>query len=141
MTLLTEEYQIRRSTDPAMVPFTRLKLPLPDQTIYREHAKYYLRADQSRVGDGFPTLTWVWDILTDNKLSILLGFLDGNDYADVRVRTEARLGTTANAEVSFLTFDAVMLKPILSGQEGVPVARSHTALQTVSVNFRQLEAV
>ena len=141
MTTLHDEYQIRRAADPAMMSFTRLGLPIPDQVVYREFAKYYVRADQSRVGDGFPILLWVWDILTDRKLSILLSILDGAEYAVVRVRSEARTGIEPNPIASFKTFDAVMLKPVISGEEGIPVARSHVALQTVTVQFRKLEIV
>lgn len=141
MSILTDAYQIRRAADPALMSFTMLKLPLPDQVVYREHAIYYPRADFSRVGDGYPSLTWVWDVLSDNKLSILLAVLDGAEYADVRVRTEARTGDYSNPTASMKTFDAVMLKPIVSGEEGIPVARSHLAMQTVTVQFRKLEVV
>lgn len=141
MTLLQNEYQIRRSTDPAMMSFTRLELPLPDQVVYRTASAYYVRADQSRVGDGYPTLLWVWDVLSIRKLSILLSLLDGAEYANVRVRSEAKDGTQPNPYASFVTFDGVMLKPIVSGDEGLPIARSHNAMQTVSVQFRKLEVV
>jgi len=141
MTTLTDEFQIRRAAGSTLMSFTMLRLPIPDQVIYREAAKYYMRADFSRVGDGFPTLTWVWDVLSDAKLSILLTILDGEDYASVRVRTSARTGVEPGPAAAFKTFDCVMLKPVVSGEEGIPVARSQLAMQTVTVQFRELEIV
>lgn len=141
MTSLQDEYQIRRSTDPAMMSFTVLRLPIPDQEIYATAAKIYARADFSRVGDGYPSLTWVWDVLSWGNLATLLDLLDGAEYTDVRVRCETRDGTYPNAIASFKTFTAVMLKPIMSGTDGVPIARSSNAYQTVTLRFRKLVAV
>lgn len=138
---LFDEYQIRRSSDPDMMSFARLDIPIPDQVVYHEYAVVYQRADHSRVGDGYPTLTWTWDVLSRERLATLLSVLDGEDYADVRIRTDARDGEESNAFSSFKTFDAVMWKPILSGKEGTPIARSSRAFQTVTVTFRKLVEV
>ena len=138
---LLDEYQIRRSGDSTLFSFAKLGLSIPDQIVYRVASVYYGRADYSRVGDGFPQLTWVWDVLSRSTLAILLTLLDGNDYADVVVRTDTRTGEDPNPLPSFTTFTAVMWKPLLSGEEGVMVARSNLAYQTVSVKFRKLVAV
>ena len=138
---LLDEYKIRRSAGSTLFSFAKLGLPLPDQVVYTVASVYYGRADYSRVGDGYPQLVWVWDVLSRNKLAILLTLLDGADYADVVVRTDTRTGENPNPIPAFTTFTAVMWKPLLSGEEGVMIARSHLAFQTVSINFRKLVAV
>jgi len=141
MSSLFDEYQIRRAADPAMVSFSRLGLPIPDQVLFRESGIAYIRADLSRVGDGYPSVTWVWDVLSRHNVYKFVSILDGETYASVRIRTDKRDGEQGNPEASFTLYDAIMWKPILSGQEGTPIARSSLAFQTVSIEFRKLVEV
>ena len=138
MTLLQDEYQIKRATDASMIAFSRLGIAIPDQVVYMPYTKLYSRADFSRVGDGYPTLTWVWDVLSRNTVSTFLELLNGNEYADVVIRCEVRDGTYPSAIASFKTFSAIMYKPLLSGTDGVSVARSTKTYQTVVVKFKKL---
>jgi hypothetical protein len=138
---LIDEYQIRRSTDASMMSFAKLGLPLPDQIVYKPYAIMYERADNSRVGDGYPSLTWTWDVISRSKLATLLTLLDGAEYTNVRIRTDIRDGVDGNAPSAFRTFDAIMWKPDLGGNEGIMIARSHQAYQTVIITFRKLEGV
>lgn len=138
---IVEEYKIRRSTDPDLMSFERLKLPPPDQVVFREYGLVYVRADHSRVGDGYPSLTWVYDVISRANLYKFVALLGGEDYASVRIRTDTRDAEHAGVETSFKIFDAVMWKPVLSGQEGTSIARSDLAFQTVSINFRKLQEV
>jgi len=141
MKALTEEYQIRREAETYMIPFTRLDIPIPDQIVYSPHATTYIRADHTRIGDGYPTLTWTWDVLSRTGAYKLLSLLDGAEYANVRIRTDIRDGTNPNAASAFRLFDAIMWKPQLSGQEGIMIARSHEAYQTFVLTFKKLVEV
>lgn len=136
-----DEYQIRRAADPAMMSLGRLSLPVPDQVVFREYALVYVRADLSRVGDGYSSLTWVYDVLTRAHINSFVSLLGGANYASVRLRTDTRDGEYAGVTASFKLYDAVMWKPVLSGQEGISIARSDVAFQTVSINFRKLQEV
>lgn len=115
-----------------------LGVGIPDQVIYDPSATHYERADQTRVGDGFARVTWIWDNIALSRLSALLDFLDGADYAQVYINTDVREGSKVAPSSAFKTFYAIMWRPILSGEEGVPVARSPYAYQTVAIQFRKL---
>lgn len=121
-----------------LILLSDMKIPPPDQVIYNPASSYYVRADQSRVADGFPSVEWVWDTISISRLSLLLDFLDGEQYADVYIQTDKRDGTFPTPMSSFAVFSAIMLMPVLSGEEGVPVARSPYVMQTVQINFRKL---
>jgi hypothetical protein len=136
-----DDYQIRLASDADMMTFARLKIPVPDQVVFREAGLAYVRADMSRVSDGYSSLTWVWDILTRAHINMFITLLDGEDHVLVRVRTDTKNAEFANIDASFKTFDCVMWKPILSGTEGLPIVRSELAFQTVSINFRKLVEV
>lgn len=132
-------YQVGLTAD-TLVSLRDMDIPIPDQVVFHPAARHYQRADYTRVSDGFPFVEWIWDILSIDRLMTLLEFLEDAEYNDVYVRTDVRDGTQIVSE-AFQTYTAVMLKPILSGQEGVHVARSPRALQTVKIVFRKLEAV
>lgn len=110
----------------------------PDQVTFRPASVYYIRSDLSRVGDGFSSVIWVWDIISSEKLSKLMSFLNGADFVDLYIKTDLRDGTHAIPSNSFGIYSCKMWKPILSGEEGVPVARSPYALQTVQIKFVDL---
>lgn len=134
------DYKIGR-TAARLVPLTWMGIPPPDQVVYREAAVYYVRGDQSRVSDGFISCSWIWDIISIARLATLLDFLDGAEFADVFIRTDIRDGTYWQQQNAFNVFSAIMWKPVLSGQEGVYVARSAYATQTVEINFRKLTPI
>lgn len=118
-----------------LVKLRDINISPPDQVTYRPASVYYVRSDLSRVGDGFATVVWVWDIMAVERMARLLSFLNGADYADVYIKTDLRDGTIALPRNSFFVYSCKMWKPILSGEEGVPVARSPYALQTVQIKF------
>ena len=123
-------------TQAAMAPLRWLGIPVPDQIVYQSASVFYIRGDLSKVGDGYPVTSWVWDVLSNVALSKLLSFLDDNLSAHVYVHTDVRSGEHLRPQ--FATFYATMWKPILSGQDGVPVARSPYATQTVQIRFVDL---
>jgi hypothetical protein len=125
--------------DPNNLPtLKRMLVPIPDQVIFAPASLYYTRSDGTRVGDGYMSAGWIYDIISINKLNVLLQPLEGEDYAYLYMVTEARDASFALAELSFKMYYAILWKPILSGNEGVPVARSATALQSVKLQFRLL---
>jgi len=122
----------------AMVSLKQLGIAAPDQVTFQPHSIVYARGDFSRVGDGFYVASRIWDIISIDRMSRLLTFLNGNTYAHVYIRTDIRDGTHAIAANAFRTFAAVMWKPLLYGQEGTPVAKSPYTLQTVNLQFVNL---
>lgn len=126
-------------TDPNnLSDLVRMHVPWPDQIVFEPASVYYTRGDGTRVGDGYITARWIWDLISLQKLSYLLEYLNGNDWARVYIRTDRRDGTYSNPRTAFAVYYGIMLKPIVSGNEGVPLARSPYALQTVSITFKNL---
>ena len=121
-----------------MASLKNLGIAAPDQVVYQPASSVYVRSDFSRIGDGFKSITWTWDIISVEKLSKLLNYLDGNDYANVYIRSDLRDGTRSNIASSFRVFTAVMWKPMLFGQEGTPVVKTPYAMQTVKIQFVNL---
>lgn len=121
-----------------MITLFQMKIPPPDQVVYRPFATSYVRGDYSRVGDGFAMSEWIWDIISIVRLSKLLSFLGGAEFKDLYVVTDKRDGTYPNPRVAFALFAAKMWKPVLTGEEGVAVARSPYAMQTVKIQFVNL---
>lgn len=118
-----------------------LGIPIPDQPIFEKASVYYIRADKSRVGDGFASAAWIWDVIGRSSLAKLLEFLGGEDVESrtLYIKTDKRDAMKPNPRTNFATFEAVMYRPILSGSEGAYVARSPYAIQTVRVQFHNLE--
>ena len=136
---LNDDIQYALGTNPNnLTLLRRLKVPIPDQVVFSPASIYYYRADSTRVGDGFSTAMWVYDVISSENLAILLEFLDGADYTYLYVKTDERDGDSAIASEGFSVFYAIMYRPILSGQEGVPIARSSKAYQSVKITFKLL---
>lgn len=128
------DYQIG-DTPTQMVTLRQLGIAPPDQVVFKPSTTYYARADFQRVGDGFASCDWIWDIISLSRLSNLLSFLNGQESASLYIATDKRDGTHPNPKTSFAVFSAIMWKPIITGEEGVHVAKSPYALQTVKVQF------
>lgn len=131
------DYGIGRSLT-TVVKLKDLDIAPPDQVVYVPAFVYYVRGDGSRVGDGASKCDWIWDMISLHRMATLLDYLDGEDFADVFVRTDMRDGTFPNPRTSFDTFSAIMWKPLLFGKEGVGVATSPYVLQTVKIQFVNL---
>ena len=115
-----------------------MKIPIPDQVVYAPASIYYYRSDGTRVGDGFASAAWIYDVIASDSLAMLLEFLDGDEYTYLYVQTDKRDGDYALPEEGFSVWYAIMYRPILAGQEGVPIARSNKAYQSVKIMFRLL---
>ena len=118
-----------------MATLRNMRIAPPDQVVYRPASVYYVRSDFSRVGDGFASVEWVWDTISIARLSKILELLGGQEYVYLYVVTDKRMGLTPNPKAQFALFSAIMWKPILSGEEGVPVAKSPYVMQTVKLQF------
>lgn len=129
------------ATQATVASLRMMNIPVPDQVTYAPASSYYVRGDGSRVGDGYVTVQWVWDVISIEKLSVLLSFLGGGQWANVYIRTDIRDGTYPNPRSAFNTYTAIMLKPMFAGQEGVPIARSPYAVQTLPITFKNLVEV
>ena len=116
----------------------RMGIPIPDQVIYSPASLYYVRSDGTRVGDGYQTVEWIWDVISRQKIAILLEIMNGQDYHYTYVKSDRRDGDYALPEIGYSIWYAIMWRPILSGQEGVPIARSPVSYQSVRLQFRLL---
>jgi hypothetical protein len=121
-----------------LIPLKDLGLAAPDQVTYQPASSYTVRADMTRVGDGFIIATWIWDIISIDRMSQLLAYLNGADYVNIYIRTDKRDGTHAIAANAFKVFSAIMWKPLLFGQDGNAVVKSPYALQSVKLQFVNL---
>lgn len=131
------QYGIGR-TMMAMATLRQLGIAAPDQIVYAPGTAVYVRGDGSRVSDGGTIADWIWDVISIERLAALLDYLDGAEYANVYIQTNKFDGTYPNPRTSFATFSCIMWKPVLSGSEGVGVAASPYAAQTVRVRFVNL---
>lgn len=127
-------------TPQTLATLTRMKISIPDQVVYSAASVYYVRADGTRVGDGYASANWIWDVMKYEDVFALMGFLDGNDHNLVYIKTDKRDGTSPNPRTAFDVFQCIMWKPVLSGEEGLPIARSPYAYQSVRFHFTNLIA-
>lgn len=118
-----------------MAPLRLLNIAPPDLVIWRDAAVFYARGDMSRVGDGLPSWDWIWDTISIARLSLLNSLLAGLPSAWVYAHTPKRIGVKPNYAAEFYVYRAIMYQPILSGQEGTPIARAEMTMQTVKVTF------
>jgi len=132
--IICDGYKIG-STVSDLVTLQNLGVAIPDQVVYRPASVYYTRADFSRVGDGFASIEWIWDTISISRLSNLLAYLGGDTFKRLYIVTDKRDGTYPNTRIAFAMFDVMMWKPVLSGEEGVSVAKSTYVMQTVKIQF------
>lgn len=133
------DFQYALGVDPEnIVELKKLKIPIPDQVTYAPASLYYVRADGTRVGDGYATFSWIWDVISRENLAILLEPLEGAEYTYIYAKTDRRDGEYALPEEGYSVFYTIMWRPILMGREGVPIARSPKAYQSVRLQFRVL---
>lgn len=125
--------------DPSkLTTLKNLGIAAPDQVTYQAASSYYVRSDVSRVGDGYAIASWIWDVISIERLSKLLAYLNGADYVELYIRTDIRDGTNAIAANAFRVFSAMMWKPLLSGQDGNAIVKSPYAMQSVKLQFINL---
>jgi hypothetical protein len=125
--------------DPAnLLSLRNLRIAPPDQVTFQAASTYIVRADMSRVGDGFALATWIWDVISIERLAKILEYLNNEDYVNLYIRTDMRDGTHAVAANAFKVFSAIMWKPLLFGQDGNSVVRSPYAMQSVKIQFVNL---
>lgn len=125
-----------------LINLRRAAIPVPDQVVMQQAARYYVRGDATRVSDGYRSCQWIWDVLAIETLASLMrlvGMAAGDTYKNVYIYTDLRDGLAALPE--FRTYGAVMYMPVLAGSEGVPIARSPYALQSIKITFNKLVEV
>lgn len=115
-----------------------MKVSPPDTVTWNPTAVAYVRSDFTRVGDGFASAEWIWDTITLPRLSKLLSFLDGEEWASVYIQTHKNDGTYPTPELEFGVFSAIMWKPRIGGNDGVQIVGSYRTMQTVRIQFVNL---
>ena len=131
------DYRIGLVAD-TLVKLRDMNISPPDQVVFQPAAKYRVRGDLTRVGVGYATVHWIWDVASLERLANLLEFLDGEDSADVYIYTDRRDGRTHAPAEAFNVYSAKMWWPLLYGDEGVPIARSPYAFQTIDIQFKNV---
>jgi hypothetical protein len=121
-----------------LISLRDMKVAPPDTVVWRKNAVNYVRGDFTRVGDGFASAEWIWDTITISRLSNLLYFLAGEDWASVYIQTHKNDGTYPAPELQFGVFSAIMWKPIIGGDDGVQIVGSPYTMQTVRIRFVNL---
>lgn len=133
------DFQYALGVDPENIAtLRRMMIPIPDQVVYSPASMYYVRSDMTRVGDGFGSITWIWDVISRDRLAVLLEPMGGAEYLYIYVKSDKRDGEHALPEEGYSIFYSIMYRPILSGREGTPIARSSKAYQSVKLQFRIL---
>lgn len=103
---------------------------------FRLYPMVYVGADGRTVGDGRPTASWRFDVLTQSELNGLRAYLvSGSTYlmsAPVYIRTRLDDG-------SFATFAAIMHWPEDIASKRVPAGAG--VYQDVEIQFTALEQV
>ena len=105
----------------ALISLRDIRIPPPDTVVWRPSAIHYIRSDFTRVSDGFASAQWIWDTISISRLSNLLSFLAGEEFASVYVQTHKNDGTYPAPELQFGVFSAIMWKPIIGGDDGVHI--------------------
>jgi hypothetical protein len=134
-----EDTLYKIGTDPVHMPsLKQLGIAAPDQVTFQAASTYYVRGDMSRIGDGYALASWIWDIMSIERLSKLTSLLSGADYVNLYIRTDVRDGTHASAADAFKVYSAMLWKPLLFGEDGNPVVRTPYAMQSVKLQFVNL---
>lgn len=119
----------------SLVSLRSMKIPPPDTVVWSPNAVHYVRADFTRVGDGFASAQWIWDTMSIARLANLLSFLAGEDWANVYVQTHKNDGTYPAPDLQFGVFSAIMWKPLIGENDGVQIVGSPYTMQTVRIQF------
>lgn len=138
------DYRIGRAST-TLLKLRDLSVNAPDQVIYRPFAESYLRADNTRVGDGVASISWIWDVISIIELSTVLNLFFDNltdTFAENRfIRSDKRLGDFPSPQEGFFNFDVTVWRPEIFGPEGTPITRSAKAIQSVQITFTNLVEV
>lgn len=132
------DYAIGNSVT-TLLKLAHLKVPMPDLVTYDSASTRYNLANAARVADGYAWTEWIWDIISLPHTQTLLEFLGSSSYKqNVYIRTTRSTGDYATPSASYEVFSCIMLRPILSGQEGTLVARSPYNIQNFKLRFVDL---
>lgn len=134
-----DDTDFRLGTTPQnLISLRRLGVPVPDTYPGDRATSYYVRGDNSRVGDGFAFVNWIWDVISQESLYRVLDFLNGEDFVRLYVRTAINRELYPSPRTAFNVYYGIMYRPNVSGIEGTPITRSPYAFQTVQIQFRDL---
>lgn len=124
-----------------LLSLRQLAVPIPDNVVYDSASVRYALANGAQIADGYSYTDWIWDIISLPHVQTLLEFL-GSDTAqyksNIYIRTDRRDGNYTNPASSYEVFSSIMLRPALSGQSGVFVARSPYNVQNFKIRFVNL---
>lgn len=111
-------------------------LPNPDRWTFIPYATTYLTSDGESKGDGYPSATWMWELLSQIQLNALLEFFSADTDASVEV--DIRTPTERGARVGTTDYTAIMHRPI-GGENKEMIKDSASPVWTeVTMRFTRL---
>ncbi len=112
-------------------------LPNPDRWTFIPYATTYFTSDGESKGDGYPSATWTWELLSQIQLNALLAFFSADTDASVEV--DIRTPTERGARVGTTDYTAIMHRPI-AGDNKEMIKDSVSPVWTeVTMRFTRLE--
>lgn len=133
MTTICPEYMIGATLN-GLVRLPDLGIPDPFVSTFDPFSLRSQAGDGLIVGRGFPVAGWQWPTLTfyqANQLAALVPSTDAS--AKVYMRTRKSDGTFAN-------YYAVLVVPVLTGEDGTPVEQDVAVYTDFKVRFVHLVA-
>ena len=120
--------------------FTRVihrGLPAPDRWTFTPYSVVKVRGDGRSVGDGNPTASWMWELLSQQQLNNLLAFFasDADASVELKIRTPVERGV---GRVDTGDYTAIMHRPVVGeGKTMIPESTS-PVWEEVALMFTKL---
>ena len=112
-------------------------LPNPDRWTFIPYAKTYFTSDGASKGDGHPSATWTWELLSQLQLNALLEFFSADTDASVEV--DIRTPTERGARVGTTDYTAIMHRPIAGDNKEMIKDSASPVWTEVTMRFTRLE--
>lgn len=131
MSYICSDYQLGATLN-GMARLPDLGVPDPYVPTFDKFSVRSQAGDGLIVGRGFPVATWQWPSLTIDQANRLAAFVPSTDAsAKVYMRTRKPDGTFGN-------YYAVLVVPVLTGEDGTPVEQDVAVYTDFKLRFIHL---
>lgn len=112
-------------------------LPLPDRWVFTPYSVSKVRGDGRSIGDGNPTASWIWELLSQQQLNNLLAFFanDADASVELNIRTPVERGV---GRVDTGDYTAVMHRPIMGESKNMIPESTSPVWEEVTLRFTKL---
>jgi hypothetical protein len=111
-------------------------LPAPDRWTFTPYSTTKVRGDGRSIGDGYPTASWTWEVLSQQQLDNLLRFFASD--ADASVAIYIRTPTERGFRVEPGDYTAIMHRPIMGDSKTMIPDSTAPVWEEVTVQFTRL---